>query len=53
MNATMDGTPTFQETNEDVFEIAFRHVKASANRWWKEHDDKYHLKCDTDAVVKR
>lgn len=49
----MDGTLTFQGTNEDAFEIAFRHVKATADRKQKEFVDKYHLKCNTSSTIKR
>lgn len=40
----MDGSIEFFGINEDGFEIAFRHVKATADRKQKEFVDRYHLK---------
>lgn len=40
----MDGELTFKGINDEAFEIAFRHVKATADRKQKEFVDRYHLK---------
>ena len=39
-----DGSIEFFGINADGFEIAFRHVKATADRKQKEFVDRYHLK---------
>lgn len=49
----MDGELTFKGINDEAFEIAFRHVKATADRKQKEFVDKYHLKCNTSSTIKR
>lgn len=44
MTRDMDGELTFNGINDEAFEIAFRHVKATADRKQKEFVDRYHLK---------
>lgn len=49
----MDGSIEFFGINEDGFEIAFRHVKATADRKQKEFVDRYHLKgYDNHQIIK-
>lgn len=44
VTSSMDGGLTFQGINEEAFEIAFRHVKATADRKQQEFVDRYHWK---------
>lgn len=49
----MDGELSFKGINDEAFEIAFRHVKATADRKQKEFVDRYHLKgYDNHQIIK-